>query len=201
MYKVFFNNKTILLKQSEDEPDDEAFLHKCNERMNNILSVIWQENGPDELIFEHADLEKLYKDFESNFKLVEAAGGLVFNEAGEFLYIERHGIPDLPKGKIEKNEKIEDAAIREVSEECGINGQKIVKPLPTTFHIYEFKGKKILKKTYWFLMKYSGNEKLVPQTKEGITKVAFVDKNQASELASKSYRNLEELFGFAADYD
>ncbi|MEP2653257.1 MAG: NUDIX domain-containing protein [Paraglaciecola sp.] len=51
------------------------------------------------------------------------AGGLVQNEHGEILVIKEHGDNNykLPGGHIELGEKIEDAVIREVLEETGIN--------------------------------------------------------------------------------
>ncbi len=196
MYKVFFNNRLIILKQIENEEDEEAFLHKCNARLGNILEIFFNKKGPDEIIFEHQSLDILFDDFKSNFKFIEAAGGLVFNEKNEFLYIERLGFTDLPKGKVEKGENIKDAAIREVTEECGISGLEITKELPSTYHIYELKNKKILKRTYWFEMKYTGNEKLIPQTEEDITKVAFVNKKEAEKLREKSYQSLKELFEY-----
>lgn len=51
------------------------------------------------------------------------AGGLVQNEYGEILVIKEHGAKNykLPGGHIELGEKIEDAVIREVLEETGIN--------------------------------------------------------------------------------
>ena len=57
--------------------------------------------------------------------LIEAAGGLVKNENGDYLFIYRNDKWDLPKGKIEKDEKTKVAAVREVEEECGIAVSKL----------------------------------------------------------------------------
>ena len=88
-------------------------------------------------------------DFCSKYKVIEAAGGLVFNEKNKILMIFRNGKWDLPKGKIELGESIEDAAIREVEEECGIDNLKIDNKLINTYHTYNLNGFNILKKT-WF---------------------------------------------------
>lgn len=59
--------------------------------------------------------------------IVQSAGGIVYYIApdGEprFLIIKRHALSGkvervAPKGKIQKGEKTEEAALREVSEEC-----------------------------------------------------------------------------------
>ncbi|MBK9671561.1 MAG: NUDIX domain-containing protein [Bacteroidetes bacterium] len=70
----------------------------------------------------------------SIYTKIEAAGGIVKNKQGQLLFIFRHGKWDLPKGKIEKGENEQDAALREVEEECGIAELTLQKKLTTTFH-------------------------------------------------------------------
>ena len=62
----------------------------------------------------------LVEEFKACFTILEAGGGIVFNKRGEFLVIERRGVWDLPKGKVDAGETIEEAAVREVREECGL---------------------------------------------------------------------------------
>ena len=67
------------------------------------------------------------------YQLVEAAGGVVFNQDQHVLWMYRLGKWDLPKGKLEKNEKFETAAVREVEEECNVKavlGKKNLYHLP-----------------------------------------------------------------------
>jgi ADP-ribose pyrophosphatase YjhB (NUDIX family) len=52
-------------------------------------------------------------------KIVMAAGGLVENEHGEILLIYRKKHWDLPKGKLDAGETLEECAVREVEEETG----------------------------------------------------------------------------------
>ena len=128
-------------------------------------------------------------------KVIEAAGGIVVNSDQELLVIERLGVWDLPKGKLEKEETPQEGALREVEEECGISNLSVKHQLPDTFHTYELKGKRVLKRTYWFLMGYAGNEKLVPQTEENITDVRFMAEKEVSERAVKNtYASLIPLF-------
>ena len=68
---------------------------------------------------------KLLKEFKKKLSTIVAAGGIVINKENQILFIFRKGKWDLPKGKIEKNEKIDEGAIREVTEETGIKKVKI----------------------------------------------------------------------------
>lgn len=56
-------------------------------------------------------------------------------------------------GQVGKKETKEEAALREVKEETGIDA-KILKPLPEVSYWYQFKGEKIKKTVYYFLMEY-----------------------------------------------
>ena len=76
-------------------------------------------------------VEENWQDFCSKFIMVEASGGLVFNKDGDILMIFRNGKWDLPKGKLEIGESVEECAIREVEEECGIVGLNIIDKLLT----------------------------------------------------------------------
>ena len=134
-----------------------------------------------------------WNNFKSLFTLIEAAGGLVKNKDGAWLFIHRNGMWDLPKGKIEKDEKIEDCAVREVAEECGIDEPVIIKPLETTFHTYKLNSQRILKPTHWFLMESSDRSELVPQTEEGITNVSWVPSARATVLAKQSFGSIKEV--------
>jgi hypothetical protein len=71
---------------------------------------------------------------------------------------------------------------------------EISEELHPTFHIYNFKEKWILKKTYWFSMKTRFDGKLIPQTEEDIELVEWQKKTEAKQLLEKSYRSLKESF-------
>lgn len=134
-----------------------------------------------------------WANFCSHFKLIEAAGGLVGNANGDWLFIHRNGMWDLPKGKLESGESIEACAVREVAEECGIEEPAIVRPLIPTFHTYQLNGQRILKKTYWYLMNSADNSKLVPQTEEGITEVRWVTMKEARKLAENTFGSIQQV--------
>tara|TARA_B100001248_G_C27308372_1_gene420645 strand:+ start:356 stop:805 length:450 start_codon:yes stop_codon:yes gene_type:complete len=127
-------------------------------------------------------------DVDLDFKKI-TAGGLVVNQYNEVLLIFRKNLWDLPKGKIEFYETLEKAALREVVEETGVleNCLELVKPLVYKTYQKEKKGKKIEKKTMWFLMKYNSNNlKLCPQTEESIEQALWVSVDELSKYLEKS---------------
>ena len=124
---------------------------------------------------------------------VVAGGGKVYNAKGEVLFIYRNDKWDLPKGKAERKETIEETAIREVEEETQVSGLKITKPLPTTYHIFKRNGKHKIKITYWFEMKTNFDGELLPQEKEGITKVKWLDDKASQKALENSYANIKIL--------
>lgn len=136
--------------------------------------------------------EHIYKQIKKQFKYLEAAGGLVFNEADELLIIFRRGKYDLPKGKCEADEPVEATAIREVMEECGIEGLEISEPLEPTYHIYTLKGEQVLKKTHWYKMN-AHRQSPTPQTEEDIEWVKWMPLNEISKFISNTYPTLKSL--------
>ena len=126
--------------------------------------------------------------------MIVAAGGLVKNKKGKVLFIFREGKWDLPKGKLDKGESMEDAAIREVEEETGVKGLKIVRYLQTTYHIFKRSGRYKLKKVIWFEMVTDFDGDLIPQHNEGITKVKWKGPKKTKKALENSYRNIRILF-------
>ena len=121
------------------------------------------------------DSSEILKRVKRHFIHIKAAGGVVLNRKNEVLLIKRLGKWDLPKGKLEIGETRQIGAIREVEEECGIAGVEIVKKINASYHVYPYKSSWALKTSYWYLMKYEGNEKLTPQLEENITEAVWVD--------------------------
>ncbi|HEY5687799.1 MAG TPA: NUDIX domain-containing protein [Yeosuana sp.] len=192
MYKVFVNDKPITLTTKvEQETNFKNYLLNTV----HIGKVIKDLNTTSlkEVRLIHKDEDKLLKKFLKKLPNVVAGGGKVFNERGEILFIYRNDKWDLPKGKIEGNESIENTAIREVTEETGVNGLKIVKPLETTYHIFKRNGKHRIKVTYWFEMKTNFDGQLYAQEGEGITKVEWLNKEQTAEALENSYANIKGL--------
>src|SRR5690554_4847252 len=136
MYKVFVNNKplTFNLKRSDSERNI-----PFNEISDFHIAIdLLYHRTKSVNIYSH-DIETVWQKFKKEFKHIEAAGGVVFNNSGKLLWIYRLDKWDLPKGKIESGESIEQAAVREVEEECGISNLEIIKQIPTTYHMYYHK--------------------------------------------------------------
>ena len=122
------------------------------------------------------------------FKVVEAGGGVVEKE-GKFLMIYRRKVWDLPKGKLDKGETIEECAKREVEEETGVK-VKIDKKVDAVWHTYTSKKKYILKKTHWYAMKCTDDKKMAPQKDEGIKKVEWMDMEEVRNALHGSFRSI-----------
>ena len=135
-----------------------------------------------------------WESFCKKYTLIEAAGGLVYNSDKQILMIFRNGKWDLPKGKKERKETIDQCALREVEEECGVNNLTIINQLKITYHVYQINDKNILKKTFWFKMFTNSNKKLTPQISEGIIKAEWVSKQNIMQKMKNSYANIKDLF-------
>ncbi|MCK4747838.1 MAG: NUDIX domain-containing protein, partial [Bacteroidales bacterium] len=141
----------------------------------------------------HDDKEALLHTFTQCFINVSAAGGLVKNTRGEILVIFRHGKWDLPKGKAEDGETTEQTAIREVEEECGLEGLEIREFLKSTFHIYSGPKDYILKKTDWYSMLYTGTAKPSPLIVEDISEVRWIKSSGMDDIYSNTYLSIIDV--------
>lgn len=150
--------------------------------------------GKKNLLFIHEHPIILFNKFKKQFKMIKAAGGVVFNEDGELLLIRRLGLWDLPKGKLEEGEDQRLAALREVHEECGLNFIGILKKLCNTYHAYQLKGRWILKRCAWYTMIAWGDISVQPQVEEDITEVRWVKKDFIRSPDFDTYDSLRELF-------
>jgi len=194
MVKIFVGNKPIILTtQVGPETNFKNYLLKTV----NIGKVIKELNSTklQSVRLIHHDETKLLPKFLKLLPNTIAGGGKVFKNTGEVLFIFRNGKWDLPKGKAEKNETIDKASIREVEEETGVEGLEITKPLEMTYHIFKRNGKHQIKITYWFEMKTDYDGPLIPQEKEGITKVEWLNAVQMKLALENSYGNIKALIG------
>ncbi|RIJ42104.1 NUDIX hydrolase [Pontibacter oryzae] len=132
--------------------------------------------------------KKLIEHLKDQFKIIRAAGGLVLKD-GKILMIYRLGVWDLPKGKLEKKEKVQQGALREVEEECNIKVE-VIEKLPKTWHSYAFKGKKILKKTSWYIMQCTDDSLMKPQAEEFIEEVRWMTPEEVQEVLPKAYTSI-----------
>src|SRR5450432_1588443 len=198
--KIYFNDKPLFLCDEVDktiEPyihhDDAIFIDEFS--IHSIKSMIheMQLQKIHAGVYLYTSLDELKKAFFKKFIIVKAAGGLVLNKNKEMLMIFRRGKWDLPKGKLDKDETIEQCALREVEEETGLRNITLHKYLLTTWHTYHDRGKFILKESHWYNMTISDKQVLVPQTEEDITAIQWVDKNQLPALLNNTLPSIKDV--------
>lgn len=205
--KIFFDNKPLFLCDDVDaslQPylhhDDAIFIDEFSSQA--VKSMVHEMEQPNihAGIYFHKDFEALKKAFFKKFTLIFAAGGFVQNEKEEVLMMFRRGKWDLPKGKLDKKESMEDCAVRETEEETGLKNIKLLSPLMTTYHTYHEGSRHILKETKWFKMKVSGNQMLIPQADEGISKLVWVNNDGIKKYQNNSFPSVQDVLeaGFAA---
>ncbi len=212
--KIFIgNNPLFLCKFGFVLPSEEALelsskklLQENYSESNQMIQIIEKlENKKQETAFMlfHTNEAELIQEFKTNFKRIDAAGGLVENSEGDILMIYRKGKWDLPKGKVETNEKKIDAGEREVEEETGLRNIKVESAIqfyswkqPYTTHTYWENQKRIIKNTYWFNMKSTGSPVFTPQKEEGITDVQWVNKYKVNELLKNSYASVHDVIRY-----
>ncbi|MGO3182264.1 MAG: NUDIX hydrolase [Aequorivita sp.] len=193
MYKVFVKDIPIILSTEKNIGERYTTIPLKQARFKKLVKKI--HNG--ELLYVnlyHKNAEKLERFLRKKLKVVEAAGGLVYNSKKEILFIRRNKKWDLPKGKIEKGETHQEAAIREVIEETGVADLEIREFIKTTYHVFTRNNKFRLKITYWFEMFSDYDGPLTPQGSEGIKKAKWKDFEKSQKALQDSYENIKLLF-------
>lgn len=197
MYKVFSNEKSIVL--TDDLANyrsgyDTLFLkYVAKEGLSLALNLLDKSEGINQLTIYHANLDELWAEFKSLYQFVEAAGGVVSNEASETLFIRKRERWDLPKGKMDAGEKPETTALREVKEECGVNDLSVGNKLTSTYHIYEQTNVAFLKETHWYQMNSTFQGDLKGDDSEGITAVEWVGDDKMDQVLSDTYPAIRQL--------
>lgn len=193
MRRIYFTNKAFVFCQTPPEgeccsinvsPDEVFEPAKLLQKVENNKTLYIISSDPD----------RNFELFCSQFKIVDAAGGVVENESGEVLMIFRRRWWDLPKGHVENGESNEQAAIREVCEETGLQNVKIIEPICTTQHFYNTYGEWEIKKIWWYLMKTEGVPKITPQTEEGISRVEWLRGDKLWSAVAMSYSTIKDVF-------
>ncbi|MFO7575842.1 MAG: NUDIX domain-containing protein [Bacteroidales bacterium] len=198
LYKVYFENRYITVSPEPDRLQKYTLFHRYH-NAKELYGAISSFQGGNEFsmnIYGY-DIEHLWSELKGYFTFAEAAGGLVKHSSGNYLFIVRDGRWDLPKGHMEENEAPENCAIREVNEECGIWGHRIVGSLIPTYHTWVYEGVSYLKQTHWFSMHYEGEMIGSPQTEEGITEVRWMKPDSICIIRESAWHSLTELINSA----
>lgn len=200
-YKIYHNGTPVFLSTPEgaqalgfqaDKVTHVALYVGKKKVIKQYLDLLDKNENIRAVVLYHPDLEMLWADFQACFKVLEAAGGYVQNTRDELLVFFRRGSWDLPKGKIDPGETPEQAAVREVQEETGLVNVALGPFLTHTYHTYELKGERILKKTWWYRMRTTDMQ-LIPQTEEDIVEIAWVEPKSWLASGLEVYPNIREV--------
>ncbi|MCU0323861.1 MAG: NUDIX hydrolase [Spirosomaceae bacterium] len=172
-----------------------VILNVDNSSLERLFKGLFEDKFKDfqsiTLVVEDRDLAE--EKVKSLYKIVKAAGGIVFNADGKILMIHRLGKWDLPKGKRDFGEKSKLTAVREVEEECNISvrlGEKVC----TTWHTYTQGGRNILKRTKWYKMDCTDDSKMKPQLDEDIDDLKWMDEKEVRKSLLNSYSSIRYVF-------
>lgn len=126
-------------------------------------------------------MELIYWELVSMIEEVSSGGVVIFGNT--ILLLKKfNGDWVLPKGRVEKNEAIKEAALREVLEESGVKAE-ILRYIGMVH--YKYKNLKedemVYKTVHWYLMKTNCMD-CTPQKKEGFVDAVFVHIDKAKEL-------------------
>ena len=201
---IYFGDKPVFLcdeitkeiNEYKHHPDAVYIDELSTAAINSLLHEISKSQFHAGIIFGE-DFKKLKIAFFKHFTLIKAAGGLIKNKKGEILLIFRRGKWDLPKGKLDEDETIEECAKREVQEETGLQKLETGKLIEITYHTYVQFGKHILKESHWYAMKATGNEPLIPQTEEDITEIVWVKKEDLKKYLSNTFPAIVDILKHA----
>ena len=199
MYKIFHENKALIFPKIEgDSLRLDATLQESDRYDAELLCDFFPEwlddRDPGDTFIHEVGENAVAAALKEIFRMAPAAGGVVVVD-GKFVSIVRKGIPDLPKGHIEKGEEPEAAAMREVEEETGIGKLHITNELPSTWHCYLEHDEWTLKRTYWYLMESGETIQPKPQTEEGITEIKLIGNEEIEDFLKNTYRSTSEILG------
>ena len=193
MYKVFVNKKEIILAVDAPKKSKAKVLPLQSTPLNKIIRIL-RTTKVETLYLVHHNPKKLVPLFKKKLPVTVAAGGVVQNKEGKLLFIYRKRRWDLPKGKVEKGETLEEGAKREVKEETGVKKIKVGELVGVTYHVFKRSNRYQLKESHWFHMTSKHEGALVPETKEDITKAVWKDKKKTLKALEKTYPNIAHLF-------
>lgn len=198
MHKIYFEKRCIIICEPGDmalsDPNCVEFHFGENVDLHTLVGMFRASESLSHIYIPSEDTEKTYRRLCEEFLEVNAAGGLVSNRRGDYLLINRNGLWDLPKGHQEQGEDIKLTAMREVSEETGVDQLELRDLICVTDHCYYRNDRWHLKHTWWFDMLYTNPVDLTPQREEDITKAAWVAKSSLPPFLKNSFPSIIEVF-------
>lgn len=197
MYNIYYNDACIILLNCpphEEKNYDLVFPFRGKKKhIFPVVDLLEKNSKPLKIVLWHDDVKQLWEAFQSVFVKVAAAGGIVRNASGKWLFIQRLGYLDLPKGKCDPGETHAQTAVREVMEETGLKEITIGSEAADTYHIYKSGKTRFLKHTVWFYMYTDTVDGLIPQSEEGITALFWMTPQEYINSHCAKYRSLTEM--------
>ena len=201
MHKIYFEKRCLIICRPDDPAlnDPNAILFRPGDSLDihSLVGMLETYGSLNHIYIPAEDTERMYRRICSEFKEVNAGGGLVSNRRGDFLLISRNGLWDLPKGHQDPGEDIRVTALREVEEETGIDDLQLRELICITDHCYRRDGIWHLKHTWWYDMLHTDPADLTPQREEDISKAAWVAKSSLPGFLVNTYPSIAEVFRVA----
>lgn len=198
MYKIYFETRCLAIcspdEQALSDPNSVEFHLGENSDIHSLVGMFEASRTLARIYIPDNDPDAAYKRICSEFKEVNAAGGLVSNRRNDYLLIRRNGLWDLPKGHQENGEDIRITAMREVQEETGVKELELRDLICVTDHCYKRDGIWHLKHTWWYDMLYTNPVDLTPQREEDISQAAWVAKSSLPPFLKNTYPSIQEVF-------
>jgi 8-oxo-dGTP pyrophosphatase MutT (NUDIX family) len=198
--KIYYNDKPLILTTDmeaymEANPVAEMYQFFSGATLKSFTQALQFMDRPGNTgaIIEDVSEAALQDQLHAMYRPIMAGGGLVYNEDGALLMIYRRGKWDLPKGKLDEGENIAECALREVSEETGLQQLRLGDKLIDSYHIYVQDGEQYLKQTVWYTMYGTSADLLKPQKEENIMEARWVAEKELGTHASRSYEAIREV--------
>lgn len=197
MYTITLHERPIILaleseKKSNKLSDSSVYFMRSTWLKSGKSMLIALAKKAVDTIWVEGDADDRLAELKSYLPLRIAGGGVVINECQELLMIKRHDVWDLPKGKWELGETLEDCALREVKEETGLQDISLENKCMVTYHIYAEKEQWVLKENHWFTMR-AKKQHLVPQIEEGIEEAVWVPLEDVSKHLLNTYVSIKTV--------
>ena len=197
MITVYFENRPVYFAAAAEIPSGVGADYIVSGEDHTLVSALpfFFVQHPDNayLYVSTDDVDASLADFTSKLNVIDAAGGLVRNDEGQYLLIQRRGVWDLPKGKLEDGESLAECAVREVAEETGVEPLEAGALICATHHTYVLDGQLSIKNTYWFEMTHHGAACPVPQTEEEISRAEWMTRDEVAEACRDSYLSIRQV--------
>ena len=189
-WNIYFLDKLLILTDTPVDVEEYYRMPSSELSRANVLKIFETTNT---VVVVDSMIEYYIESFKSEFKYVEAAGGLVENEKGETLMIYCYRHWDLPKGHIDEGETADVCAVREIAEETGVVGAKIVRFLCNTMHAYGVYGVWELKRTSWYQLTAESCP-TKPQKEEDIAIAKWCSPEEVEENLRSTYPTIQSVF-------